>query len=58
MEVYNIYGEQNGGHSTMYPQGDGNGSISDASTIAKGDQGTLGGSDEAVGSYQAKNLKS
>jgi hypothetical protein len=55
MESYNIYGEQNGYHSTMYPRGDGNGSISDAPTIAKGDQGTLEAFDEALGSYQAKN---
>jgi hypothetical protein len=58
MENYNLYGEQNGGHSAIYPQsdGDGNGSISDASTIAKGDQDTQGGFDEALGSYQAKNI--
>jgi hypothetical protein len=56
MEIYNTYGEQNGDHSTLYPQSDGNGSISDASTIAKGDQDTLEGFDEALGSYQAKNL--
>jgi hypothetical protein len=37
MEHTNLYGEQNGDHSIMYPQGDGNGSISDASTIAKDD---------------------
>ena len=39
----------------MYPKSDGNGSISDAPTIAKGDQDTLEGFDEALGSYQAKN---
>jgi hypothetical protein len=55
MEYFNIYGEQNGDHSTMYPKSDGNGSISDAPTIAKGDQDTLEGFDEALGSYQAKN---
>ena len=55
MENYNLYGEQNGDHSSMYPQSDGNGSISDASTIAKGDQDTLEGSNEALGSHQAKN---
>jgi hypothetical protein len=57
MEIYNIYGEQNGDLSTTYPQSDGNGSISGASTIAKGDQDTLEGSDEAWGRYQAKNLE-
>ena len=56
MGNYNLYGEQNRGHSAIYPQSDGNGSISDASTIAKGDQDTLEGFDEALGSYQAKNL--
>jgi hypothetical protein len=38
MENFNIYGEQNGDHPAMYPKGDDNGSISDASTIAKGGQ--------------------
>ena len=57
MEYFNIYGEQNGDHSTMYPKSDGNGSISDASTIAKGDQDTQEGFDEALGSYQATNLQ-
>jgi hypothetical protein len=56
MENHNLYGEQNGDHSTIYPQSDGNGSISDASTIAKGDQDTQGGFDEALGSYQANNI--
>ena len=55
MENYNLYGEQNGDHSSMYPQSEGNGSISDASTIAKGDQDTLEGSNEALDSHQAKN---
>jgi hypothetical protein len=41
----------------MYPQSDGNGNISDAPTIAKGDQGTLEEFDEALGSYQAKILE-
>jgi hypothetical protein len=57
MENYNLYGEQNGDHSTIYPQSDGNGSISDASTIAKGDQDTQGGFDKALGSYQAQNIE-
>jgi hypothetical protein len=57
MEIYNIYGEQNGDHSAMYPQSDGNGSISDAPTIAKGDQDALEGFDEALRSYQAKYLE-
>ena len=39
----------------MCPQSDGNGSISDASTIAKGDQDTLEGFNEALDSHQAKN---
>jgi hypothetical protein len=56
MGNYNLYGEQNGDHSTIYPQSDGNGSISDAPTIAKGDQDTKGGFHEALGSYQAKNI--
>jgi hypothetical protein len=55
MENYNLYGEQNGDHSSMYPQSDGNGSISDASTIAKGDQDPLEGCNEALGSYQARH---
>jgi hypothetical protein len=55
MENYNLYGEQNGDHSSMYPQGDGNGSISDAPTIAKGDQDPLEGCNEALDSYQAQN---
>jgi hypothetical protein len=56
MENYNLYGEQNGDHSTIYPQSAGNGSISDAPTIAKGNQDTQGGFDEALESYQAKNI--
>ena len=55
MENTNLYGEQNGDHSSMYPQSDGNGSISDASTIAKDDQDRQEGPNEALGSYQAKN---
>jgi hypothetical protein len=55
MENYNLYGEQNGDHSSMYPQSDGNGSISDAPTIAKGDQDPLEGCNEALDSYQAQN---
>jgi hypothetical protein len=41
MENFNIYGEQNGDHGTEYPKGDGNGSLSDASTIQKDDRDTL-----------------
>ena len=55
MEKYNLNGEQNGDHSIMYPQSDGNGSISDASTIAKDDQDTQEGFNEALDRYQAKN---
>jgi hypothetical protein len=55
MENYSLYGEQNGDHSSMYPQSDGNGSISDVSTIAKGDQDPLEGYNEALDSYQAQN---
>jgi hypothetical protein len=55
LENYNLYGEQNGDHSSMYPQSDGNGSISDASTIAKGDLDTREGSNEALDRHQAKN---
>jgi hypothetical protein len=59
MENHSLYGstaEQNGDHSALYPQSDGNGSISDAPAIAKGDQDTQGGFDEALGSYPAKNI--
>jgi hypothetical protein len=52
---YNLYGEQNGDHSSMYPQSDGNGSISDASTIAKDDLDTREGFNGALDRYQAKN---
>ena len=55
MENYNLYGEQNGDHSSMYPQSDGNGSISDASTIAKDDLDTREGFNGALDRYQAKN---
>jgi hypothetical protein len=57
MGNYSLYGEQNGDHSAIYPQSDGNGSISDAPTIAKGDQGTQGGVDEALGRYQEKYIE-
>ena len=55
MENYNLYGEQNGDHSSMYPQSDGNGSISDASTIAKEDLESREVFSEALDRHQAKN---
>ena len=55
MENTNLYGEQNGDHSSMYPQSDGNGSISDASTIAKEDLESREVFSEALDRYQAKN---
>jgi hypothetical protein len=54
MENFNISGEQNGDHSTEYPKSDVNGSLSDAPTIPRGDQDTLGGFDDALGHYQNK----
>jgi hypothetical protein len=48
MENFNIYGEQNGDHPTGCPRGDGNGSLSDASAIQKGDRDTLEGFDEVL----------
>jgi hypothetical protein len=56
MENFNIYGEQNGDHSTEYPKSDGNGSLSDAPTIQKGVQDTLEGFDEALEHYQKNKI--
>jgi hypothetical protein len=54
MENFNIYGEKNGDHSTEYPKSDGNGSLSHASTIQKGDHDTLVGFDGALEHHQNK----
>jgi hypothetical protein len=48
MENFNTYGEQNGDYSSEYPRNDGNGRLSDASTIQKGNRGTLEGLDEVL----------
>ena len=55
MNELNIYGTGNGNTETEYPKGDTNGSLSDASTIPRGDNTPAGGLDGAGGSYQNKN---
>ena len=46
--------DQTGDHSTEYPKSDGNGSLSHASTIQKGDHDTLVGFDGALEHHQNK----
>jgi hypothetical protein len=50
----NIYGVQNGDLGVEYPKSDGNGSLSDASTIPKDDQAPVEVFDGAVEHHQTK----
>jgi hypothetical protein len=54
MQGFDIYGVHNGGPGVGHPKGDGNGSLSDASTIPKDDQVPVEVFDGAVGHYQTK----
>jgi hypothetical protein len=57
MQDFDIYGVQNGGPGVEYPEGGGNGSLSAASTITKGDCAPGGVSAGDVLHCQTMNLE-